>query len=281
MTEISKIKINNNNLIIKDSQAREDIDNLYNINADNFSSINSYQIGDYVLYNGSLYRFISSHNSDEWNPNHVIGVNLSSEIQQKLTDAPNDGNIYARKNNNWMTISGESGGSGGIGLGDTITFEEDTAVITIGERKIDELYNMNSDYFSAGATYNIGDYTINEGKLYKFISDHNQLPWDISHVKKVNITDELKLKADFAKEILYFGTNNNNAMTINVGINQIIGTITNSLITSNMVLLNCTFANPSYITSDIQWETNNGYITLLGTCIAETSADIILGLKGN
>ena len=70
-------------------------------------------------------------------------------------------------------------------------------------------------------------------------------------------------------------------MTINTGTNCIIGTIINSLITSDMVLLNCTFANPSYITSNIQWQTNNGSFTLSGNCSAATSANITLGLKGN
>ena len=270
---ISKIKIDENELIIKDKQTRNNI-------ADNFSSNTPYSIGDYVIYNGNLYRFTSSHTPGEWNINHVEQVRLSSEIQQKITEVPENGETYARTYNGWVKITGE--GSGGVGLGDTITFEEDTAVITTGDRPINDLYNnISFNEFLNTSSYNVGDYTIYEGKLYKFIADHDQLDWDNSHVERVNITNELKLKADFAKEILFFGTATNNAMAISVGTNQVIGTIMDSLITSNMVLLNCTFANPSYITSDIQWETNNGSITLSGTCTAATSADITLGLKGN
>ena len=48
---------------------------------------------------------------------------------------------------------------------------------------------------------------------------------------KLIITDE------DAKEILFFGTATNNAMTISIGTNQTIGTITDSLITSSEKLL--------------------------------------------
>lgn len=294
---ISKIKVNENELIIKDNQARNNISSLstnihnnidslstsinklYNINSSNFSPSVSYNIGEYVLYEGLLYRFTSAHSSGIWNPNEVTPIRITSELEGKIFDAPNDGDSYVRKNGTWAIASGGSGG--GIGLGDTISFSEDTAVIITGERFVDELYDMSSDEFSPATTYSIGDYCIYEGKLYKFTTTHSAGEWNNSHVTRVNITNELKSKADFAKEILYFNTTNNNAMVVTQGTNSIIGQITHSAITVDTIVLECTFENSSYITSDITWQSYDGYITFTGTCTAVTSANVTLGTKGN
>jgi hypothetical protein len=56
---------------------------------------------------------------------------------------------------------------------------------------------------------------------------------------------------------------------------------TNSDITTDTVVLNITFNNPSYITSGISWRSYAGYVTFTGTCTAVTSANVILGRKGN
>lgn len=47
--------------------------------APNFSSSEEYEIGDYVWYNNSLYRFKDAHPAGEWNSNHVDSVSLSTE----------------------------------------------------------------------------------------------------------------------------------------------------------------------------------------------------------
>lgn len=87
------------------------------------------------------------------------------------------------------------------------------------------------------------------------------------------------------KNILYFSSSGNNAMTVNVGSNTQIGRIpasgTNSLITTDTVVLSCVFADPSKITSNVTWTSYNGYVTFTGTCTAVTSANVILGRKGN
>jgi len=57
--------------------------------------------------------------------------------------------------------------------------------------------------------------------------------------------------------------------------------ITDASITTDTIVLNCTFANPSYITSDIAWTSYTGYIAFTGTCTAATTADVTLGQKDN
>lgn len=58
-------------------------------------------------------------------------------------------------------------------------------------------------------------------------------------------------------------------------------TVSNSDITANHVVVECTFANPSAIITDVTWTTANGSLTLNGTCINATTANIILSKKGN
>ena len=60
-----------------------------------------------------------------------------------------------------------------------------------------------------------------------------------------------------------------------------IATVSNAAITSDFVLANITFANPSYITTDVTWTTSSGSLVLNGTCSSATTADIVLVLKNN
>lgn len=55
-------------------------------------------------------------------------------------------------------------------------------------------------------------------------------------------------------------------------------TITNSKITTDMVVLDVTWGNPSAIQSDVTWSTNTaGQLTLNGTISGSTTATITLG----
>lgn len=55
--------------------------------------------------------------------------------------------------------------------------------------------------------------------------------------------------------------------------------VTDSNITSDMVVLNCTFSNPKAITGNITWSTNATapQLTLSGTISGSTAATIVLG----
>ena len=78
------------------------------------------------------------------------------------------------------------------------------------------------------------------------------------------------------KEILYFQTQGVSAAT-----NAEILRITDSRITTDTVVLSIVFANPSAITSNVSWTSYAGYITFSGTCTSATTANVILGQKGN
>ena len=58
-------------------------------------------------------------------------------------------------------------------------------------------------------------------------------------------------------------------------------TVSNAAITADHVVAECTFANPSAITSDVTWTTSAGSVVLNGTCASATTANIVLVKKGN
>lgn len=57
--------------------------------------------------------------------------------------------------------------------------------------------------------------------------------------------------------------------------------ITDSRITADTVVLSCTFANPEYILSEVRGTSYAGYIVFTGSCTFATTANVILGQKGN
>ena len=82
------------------------------------------------------------------------------------------------------------------------------------------------------------------------------------------------------KEILYF-TSQTVSTANNAQIMRIPSSGTNSAITTDTVVLECYFADPSKVTSVVSWQSNTGYVTFTGTCTAGTTANVVLGNKGN
>lgn len=66
------------------------------------------------------------------------------------------------------------------------------------------------------------------------------------------------------------------SQTVNVATNAEIFRITSAAITTQTVLVECTFASPAYITSDVTWTSYDGYIAFYGTCTSATTADVTL-----
>ena len=88
------------------------------------------------------------------------------------------------------------------------------------------------------------------------------------------------VRGELNKEILYFSQQAVSAAS-SAQIMRIPASGTNSAITTDTVVLECTFANSAAITSDITWTSAAGYITFSGTCTAATTANVTLGLAGN
>jgi hypothetical protein len=88
------------------------------------------------------------------------------------------------------------------------------------------------------------------------------------------------VRGEVAKEIQYFTSQTVSAAT-SAQIMRIPASGTNNNINTNTVVLECTFANPSAITSSVAWHSYDGYITFTGTCTSATTANVTLGQKGN
>lgn len=84
------------------------------------------------------------------------------------------------------------------------------------------------------------------------------------------------VRGELDKEILYFVQ-----QSVSVATNATIMQIADSRITANTVVLECTFADSSNIASNVSWISSAGSITFSGTCVAATTANVTLGIKGN
>lgn len=84
------------------------------------------------------------------------------------------------------------------------------------------------------------------------------------------------ISAISAKGVRYF-----TSQTVNVASNAEMFRIANASITTDTVVLECVFANPSYITSDVTWTSYLGYIAFTGTCTTATTANVTIATKVN
>ncbi len=89
-----------------------------------------------------------------------------------------------------------------------------------------------------------------------------------------------EVSSAIAKEILYF-ISQTVSVASSAQIMRIPASGTNSAITTNTVVLECTFAAPANITSNVSWQSYAGYVTFSGTCTTATTANVVLGTKGN
>lgn len=105
-------------------------------------------------------------------------------------------------------------------------------------------------------------------------------PTASSGTSTTQIATTAYVRGEVSKEILYFYQQSVSAAT-SAQIMRIPASGTNNAITTNTVVLECTFANPTYITSDVSWTSSAGAIVFTGTCTAATTANVTLGQKGN
>ena len=101
-------------------------------------------------------------------------------------------------------------------------------------------------------------------------------PTASSGTNSTQIATTAFVRGELNKEILYFYQ-----QAVSAASSAEIMRITNTAITDKTVVLECTFANPAAITSDVTWTSYAGYITFNGTCTAATTANVTLGQKGN
>lgn len=143
---------------------------------------------------------------------------------------------------------------------------------------------------TASQPYAIGEQFIKDDVLYKAktaIAQGDTLTLNTNYEAADDIVsqmDDLNTEIDSvetnltnykAQAVLYFTSVACAATTGNFA------TVSNASITADHVVVECTFDNPSAITTDVTWTTASGSLTLNGTCASATSANITLAKKGN
>ena len=107
--------------------------------------------------------------------------------------------------------------------------------------------------------------------LYYSRQDHVH-PTDTSRASQTDMTN---VQNAAANKVLYLTSVACSATTGNFA------TVSDAAITANHVLVDCVFAKPSAITTNVTWTTASGSLTLNGTCASATTADIVLIKKDN
>ena len=87
--------------------------------------------------------------------------------------------------------------------------------------------------------------------------------------------------SDAVNELKAMGAMYFPSQTVNVASNAEMFRITDASITTDTVVLECVFADPSYITSDVTWTSYSGYIAFTGTCSTATTANVTIAIKVN
>ena len=138
---------------------------------------------------------------------------------------------------------------------------------------------------NTGVAKSTGYTTLRDQVLGSKFSDTSLANGDVyqynSTSGKFENTDAIgSLNEALTKQTLYFTSVACSATTGNFA------TVSNANISADHVVVECTFANPSAITTsaittDVTWTTANGSLTLNGTCTSATTANITLSKKGN
>lgn len=203
-----------------------------------------------------------------------------------VNDAPSDGKTYGRKNGSWAEASGGGGGSAAWGsISGTLSDQTDLQNALNAKADSSSL----SSYAPLASPALTGNPTAptqtagdNSTKIATtaYVDSGLSGKSDTGHTHDDRYYTESEIDGKFGKEIQYYS-----AQTVSVAsgaqIMRIPASGTSEAITTDTVVLNCTFANPANIASNVTWTSYAGYITFSGTCTTATTANVTLGQKGN
>ena len=172
--------------------------------AEEFSPNKQFYAGQYVIYGGSLYKFVTGHNPGAWNAsevaNAVLGIivrNMENSLKYKV-DEP--------------VIASEFSTTESYEQGDFVFYSnvlyrfthKHTRKAWTGTdvSRVILMYYINNALdtratksmiapsFYSDISYEIGDYVVYQNQLYKFTANHTGA-WSNADVTQVNVTDEI------------------------------------------------------------------------------------------
>ena len=133
-----------------------------------FDDTANYVVGDYVTYQGDVYRFTADHTASAWASADVTKVDIGAELKNKISKSSTAGLV---KND---------------GTIDTNTYVSASAL----DGKAD-LSDLAAD-FSTSVNYVQGDYVNYNGDIYRFTSNHTAGAWIGSDATRIIVTTEFK-----------------------------------------------------------------------------------------
>ena len=80
MADVKQFELNGTYYPAKDVTARTSIGKILDGLADEFSTSASYSVGDYVVYDGDIYRFVINHEAGSWDSTEVTIVAVGDEL---------------------------------------------------------------------------------------------------------------------------------------------------------------------------------------------------------
>lgn len=245
-----------------------------------------------LYYNDTLYKVIAAIDIGDTltvGTNIQLADNITTQLSQKantssLANVATSGSYSDLSNKPTLGTAAAKDTTNVIAQNSTDPVESGavyTSETALGSRidAVDEEIAPIESGTVASQAYAIGDHFIKNDVLYKAktaIAQGETLTLNTNYEVADNVTDQLaSLKEALSKQTLFFSSVACAATTGNFA------TVSNANISADHVLVECTFANPSAITTDVTWTTSNGSLVLNGTCASATTANITLSKKGN
>lgn len=165
-----------------------------------FSTSINYTSGQYVTYDGDMYRFIATHSAGAWNSNHVEKITVARDLigkQNNLSFDTTDFSVFPMASVDYDL----NPYSVALNKSTSVTWADDQ-VVTSGA--VYSALATKADvskvipYFSLSTSYKKGDYVSSNGssidgvyRFYRFTADHPAGAWSGFDVEEITIKDAL------------------------------------------------------------------------------------------
>lgn len=182
-----------------------DAESLDNYNTPLFDSTSTYEVGDYVIEDGKLYRCITDVlTAGSWSSvssNFVIAI-LTDDIKGIKEDVGDLSTNFSTLEGNVETLEDNVGTlSSNVEIlstdVDSLTTDVDSLTTSVGK-----INNSIALTFDTSTSYAIGDYVLYGGSLYRFTATHAAGAWNSADAVQVQLAEDVAdLKSAFDTEI--------------------------------------------------------------------------------
>lgn len=236
------------------------------------TAAHSYAVGKQLIYNDTLYTVTSAITVGD---TLTVGTNItaSDSIVDQLDTKANSSDLGTAAEKN-VPASGDASSSEVVmGNDSRLTNARNAADVSAWAKAANKPTYNGAEILTSTAKTGTAQLSISD-TVASGTSMNNVVGTMLNNDKTLD-TNITSLNEALTKQTLYFTSVACAATTGNFA------TVSNANISADHVVVECTFANPAAITTDVTWTTANGSLTLNGTCASATTANITLSKKGN